>query len=422
MPDIHYFNGGYEEERNDKVLFGLLGGSHKTHVHFNATGDAPARDVWEKHSQVLGGLLGNSHDLRVHQAAFRGNGATDIHNHSDSVLGGLIIDSSENDFKTQRLTQNGMETRESHERMSTSMGGMLAQNHRLDDTTTIEDEDGHVTTHEKHESSGSVLGGIIADRKDKSEYVDNGQGKIGVHTSEGSILGGIVYSGSGAEVSGADLPGADRYLQMDSPYETRAIQQNRAEVDPYEAPPQIRQTSRAADEDDNQADTRAATSARSPVSEVAVGGNLGGDGLMGKGHVERVSAVTDPDTGAVIPQATVLSFDNNDHFLADGKNVRLYDSDNQRINFVQEGDVAVAQANGQDDMVLDPVSHRAVPRLMAKVSADGSAVDFNFANGVQVKANKDGDFQTSLPKQEIEVEDVPVVSPPPRATTTAGGK
>jgi len=420
MPDIHYFNGGYEEERNDKVLFGLLGGSHKTHVHFNATADAPARDVWEKHSQVLGGLIGNSHDLRVHQDAFRGNGATDIHNHSSSVLGGLVIDSSENDFKTQRLTRNGMETRETHERMSTSLGGMLAQNHKLDDTTTIEGDDGSVVTREKHESSGSVLGGLIADSRDKSEYIDMGQGKIGVHTSEGSILGGIVYSGSGAEVSGADLPGADRYLQMDSPYETRALPQNRAEVDPYEETPQAGpQISRSRTSEDVEGSKSPSASAN---IEAAAGGNLGGDGRMGRDHLERVNGIADPDTRESIPQATVLRFDNDDYFLADGKNVRLYDSDNQRINFVQEGDVAVAQANGQDDMVLDPVSHRAVPRLTAKVSPDGSAVDFDFANGVHVKADKDGAFETRMPKQELEVEDVPVTSPPPRASAGAGGR
>ncbi|MBS1992126.1 MAG: hypothetical protein JSS83_16505 [Cyanobacteria bacterium SZAS LIN-3] len=385
MPDIHYFNGGYEEERHDKVLFGLLGGSHKTHIHFNATADASARDVWEKDTQVLGGLVGRSHDLRVHQEAFRGNGATDIHNHSSSVLGGLVIESNDSDFKTQRLTARGMETRETHEHLSTSVGGMLGQNHKLDDVTTVDDGNGGKMTHEKHESSGSILGGIIADSKDSSEYVDFGQGKIGVHKSEGTVLGGVIYSGGGAEVSGADLPNADRYLQLDSPYD-----------DLPAAAPQIGRSRAEAPAPESRAEEKSSAPAESAGETAA--GNLSGDGPMGQAHLETLKNFVDPDTQQAIPQANVLRFDNDDYFLADGKNVRLFDSANHRVNFAQEGDVAVAQANGQDDIVVDPVSHKEVPRVQAKVSSDGQAVDFDFANGMHVSATKNGDFQTRVPK------------------------
>jgi hypothetical protein len=430
MPDIQYFQGGYEEEKHDRALFGLLGGHDEIHIHFNATPNGPAKDVWEQNSQVLGGLLAHSHDLHVHQNAGANGGETDIKVHDGSILGGLVIDDHKSDFKTQQVTDKGLVTRESHESHGSSVGGMLAEGHSCTDSTSIQGADGVTRTETRHESGGSILGGVIgasnnkcetsqvttpdgktltthyksdssgeallgvaAEGQSHTEYVDNGQGPIGVHTYRGSILGGVVYSGDHGSVYGAELPGASQYLTVDNPY---AAIPGAAKPAPT---PDVSESSLSGSAIAPAADNTSAapiaqgdlpaTPAPAPAAQV---GDLSKDGDMGQAHPQIVKNFNDPDTNQPIPQASVLRFDNGDYFVADGNNVRLVDKNNHRVNFSPEGNTNVAQGASGDDMVMDASSKTMVPRLQAKVAPDGQKVEFDFFNGPTVLADKNGDY------------------------------
>jgi hypothetical protein len=433
MSDIHYFPGGYEVEKHDRVLFGLLGGHDETHIHFDASAGAPAKDVWDKNTQVLGGLLAHTHDLHVHQNARAGGGGeTDIRVHDGSVLGGLVLDDHKSDFKTKRMTAKGLETHESHESSGCSLGGIIAEGSNTTEKTSIRGADGVTRTEIKHESEGSVLGGIIGASNDKSdacqvttgdgktltthlcqdssgealggllaqgqehtEFVDNGQGRIGIHTAEGTVLGGVIYAQDSSKVYGTDLPGAQQYIDVPSPYPQALPAQDRSlpalSENSYNGPnPSI-----AAGAEANMPPTLISQSdVTIPPAQLPTG-SMPSDGPLGQARQQVVKNFIDPDTNNPINQASILRFDNSDYFLADGHNVRFFDSNNQRVNFVQEGPVAVAQSVKGDDMVLDPVTNRETPRLSAKVTDDGKGVEFDFAQGLSVSADKDGDYRIS---------------------------
>jgi hypothetical protein len=450
MPDIQYFQGGYEEEKHDRALFGLLGGHDETHIHFDATAGGPAKDIWEKHSEILGGLLANSHDLHVHQDAGPVSGPTDIRVHDGSILGGLVLDDHKSDFKTQRMTANGMETRESHQSSGSSLGGIVAEGSQSTEKTSVQGADGVTHTEIKHESEGTVLGGIIAGGQDKSdksevttsdgktvtthllddssgealggvlaqgqehtEFVDNGQGRIGIHTSQGSVLGGVIYSGDSGKVYGADLPGASAYLEVPSAYPQPISAAPVPPVSDNISGPSYPAIAPGADAASppavvSQGEVNIPPAAMAPGSKAAdanvasnraaitspPGGDISNDGPLGQAHQQVVHNFIDPDTKQPIPQASVLRFDNSDYFLADGNNVRLFDSNNQRVNFAQEGPVAVAQSGNEDDLVVDPSTNKEIPRLTAQVSQDGKGVEFDFFSGLSISADKNGDYVT----------------------------